>query len=77
MSWLAASLVLSIVLTIVLNVVIRLFPHTSSRAAQGLSDLAAPRPGDDRRVRVYAPWKAMLVVSLLLTLALNLAIWLL
>jgi len=75
-SWLAVSIVLSVVLTIVLNVVIRLFPHTTERAASGLADLAAPRPDDDRRVRVYAPWKAMLVASLLLTVALNALLWL-
>ena len=71
MSWLGVSIVLSVVLTLVLNAVIRLFPRTSERAATGLADLAAPRPGDDRRVRVYAPWKAMLVASLVLTLVLN------
>jgi hypothetical protein len=74
--WLAASLVLSVVLTIVLNVLIRMFPRTSERAAQGLTDFATRDVADSRRVRVFAPWKAMLAVSLLLTVALNLAIWL-
>jgi hypothetical protein len=73
--WLAVSLVLSVVLTVVLNIVIRAFPHTSERAAQSLAGYAT-RDGDgDRRARVYAPWKAMLVVSLILTIALNVWIW--
>jgi hypothetical protein len=55
--------------------VIRAFPHTSERAAQSLAGYAT-RDGDgDRRARVYAPWKAMLVVSLILTIALNVWIW--
>jgi hypothetical protein len=75
MNWLVASLVLSIVLTVALNVVIRLFPNAPDRVARRLDELDRGQrgPDDDRpRVRVYFPWKWMLVASLLLTLALNL-----
>ena len=73
MEWLVASLVLSIVLTLVLNVALRLFPGEGERAARGLEDMARPRDGEDRgRVRVYAPWKAMIVASIVLTVVVNL-----
>ena len=80
MSWLAVSLVLSVVLTVVLNVALRVFPGLGERIGRGLAALVAPRPGDPQdgapRVRVYFPWKAMLVVSIGLTILLNLGRWL-
>ena len=76
MNWLAVSIVLSIVLTVLLNVVLRLFPDASERAARRIEDFAGP---DDRatgaRTRVYVPWRAMIFVSVLATLALNLLWW--
>jgi len=70
---LAVSIVLSIVLTVALNLVVRLFPDASDRAARRLEGLASPEAGG--RTRVYVPWKAMLIVSLLATLALNVLLW--
>jgi len=74
-NWLAVSLVLSVVLTVVLNLALRLFPGASDRAARKLAQLSTPTDRDaDRRdahVRVYVPWKAMLVGSLILTIVLN------
>ena len=79
MQWLAASLVVSIVLTVVLNVALRLFPDASERAATHLADLARPNvsgePSRRSTARVFVPWKAMLLGSLLLTMVLNLALW--
>src|SRR4051794_345450 len=79
-SWLAVSVVASVVLTVLLNVAIRLFPDASERAGRRLTELAQPpMEGDDRyggRVRVWAPWKAMLIASLILTVVLNLVLWL-
>ncbi len=79
MQWLALSLVLSVALTVVLNVVVRVFPRASERAATHLANAARPRvgkgPGGRSTVRVLVPWKAMLLASLLLTIALNLALW--
>ena len=75
--WLVVSIVLSIVLTIVVNAFLWLFPG----AGKGLSDAVARRAddadrkatqgGDGSRVRVIVPWKAMLIGSLVLTIALN------
>ena len=68
-----ASLVLSVILTVVLNVFLRAFPGASDRAARRLDDVMTPKTGGRRgnRVRVFAPWKSMLVASLLLTIAIN------
>jgi hypothetical protein len=75
--WLVASIVLSIVLTVVLNVLLRVFPDAGDRAARRLEDVAGPDGdrGSGARTRVYVPWKAMIVVSLLATLVLNVVLW--
>jgi type VI protein secretion system component VasF len=78
--WLAVSLVLSVVLTVVLNVALRLLPRASERAAT--QPPAVARPGvrkeasDRSTVRVHVPWRAMLLGSLLLTVVLNVMLWL-
>ena len=78
MSWLALSLVLSIVLTVALNLWLRAFPNAADRAARRLDDLAASDAerkagagAGERGVHVDAPWKAMLIGSLILTIVLN------
>ena len=82
MGWLATSLLLSIVLTVVLNVALRAWPRSGERLDDWMRDVAAPRrddprPPGDRGVRVIVPWKAMLVGSLVLTVVLNLVLWIL
>ena len=74
MSWLALSIVLSIVLTIVLNVAIRAFPDTGRRMNERLTRMAERDEPGRSRVRVIFPWKAMLIGSLLLTIAINLVL---
>lgn len=66
--WLVLSVVLSLVLTVLLNVALRLFPGAAFRA---------PRPEVEggQRIRVFVPWKAMILVSVLLTILLNLLLW--
>jgi hypothetical protein len=83
--WLVVSIVLSIVLTVVLNLVLWLFPGAGRRVADGFGRLAdnADRTtaegggspvgeGGGSHVRVIVPWKAMLIGSIVLTVALNL-----
>lgn len=76
--FLVTSLVASIALTVVLNVVIRAFPGTSAdaRARQVFGEEPErpdelPPPDDRPRVRVYFPWKQMLLWSAGLTILLN------
>ena len=71
MNWLALSLALSIVLTVLANVVLRAFPRAGDRVGQILDQVAEERPSGG----VYVPWKAMIVVSIVLTIGLNLALW--
>ena len=70
MQWLVASLVLSVVLTVLVNFALWLLPalrKRTDRAVEGLTNSAS----GDRRTRVIVPWKAMLVASLILTVAIN------
>lgn len=75
MQWLVVSLVLSLVLTVVVNVVLRLVPDAGERAARAMDWLTDPGRSDGR-VRVFAPWKAMIVVSIVLTIVINVVLWL-
>ena len=78
--WLVVSLALSVVLTVVVNVVLRVFPGLGDRIARSLERLATREPGDapedERRVRVFVPWKVMIVASVVLTILVNLVLWL-
>ena len=70
MQWLVASLVLSVVLTVLVNLALWLLPalrERTDRAVEGLTNSAS----GDRRTRVIVPWKAMLIGSLVLTIAIN------
>ena len=88
MSWLVLSIVASVVLTVALNLAIRLFPGMADRGRRSLddwverqavdrhpSDRGTTEPGRNSSVQVYFPWKAMLIGSLILTVALNLLLW--
>lgn len=78
MDWLVMSIVVSVILTVVLNVALRAFPRLGDRAGRRLEQATRRPSGDrhDRRVRVWFPWKGMLVASLALTVVLNLLLWL-
>ncbi len=81
MQWLWVSLIASVVLTILLNVAIRLWPGGTERSARRVDDWARrqvspPASGttgavDEPRVQVIAPWKAMLLASVVATVLLN------
>lgn len=76
MEFLVASLVLSIVLTIVANVALRLAPPRRSGRRSGRPwDLPptppAGEPGRRGSIRVFFPWKTMLVASVVLTVLVN------
>ena len=76
--FLLGSLVLSIILTVLLNVLLRLFPGASRRVGEGLEQVVERQQATMEepvpRVRVYFPWRFMLLASLALTLLLNLII---
>ena len=76
--WLIFSIVASVALTALLNLVPMLFPNASRRAQERLVErmhehqrrIDDPDPGP--RVRVFFPWKAMLLGSIVLTVIVNL-----
>jgi hypothetical protein len=78
--WLAVSLVASAVLTLLLNFALRVFPsmgaHITRAVAEWTSRTTDSGTSNERRVRVFVPWKAMIVGSLLLTVLINLIRWL-
>ena len=75
--FLLTSLIASIVLTLALNLLPALFPNAAAKAERKIvkkmqethSDRLDP---NTPKVRVFFPWKAMLLISLGLTLAVNL-----
>ena len=79
MQWLIVSLVLSVVLTLVANVALRVFPELGPRIARWFAAITASdtphRTARSSRVRVFFPWKAMIVVSIILTVLLSLLRW--
>lgn len=75
--FLIQSVVASVVLTAALNFLPRLFPNATRKAEQEVhrrvEDAWADRePGDGGpRVKVFFPWKAMLIISIVLTVLVN------
>jgi hypothetical protein len=73
--WLVISVALSAVLTVLLNVGLRALPDAGHRLARGLAELTSSNTddarGNDRRVRVLVPWKAMISGSVVLTIVVN------
>jgi hypothetical protein len=77
--WLLISIGLSVALTVLLNLALRAFPDAGHRVARNLAKLTSPKVedarGNDCRVRVFMPWKAMILGSLILTIVINLMLW--
>ena len=70
------SLVGSVVLTLALNLLPALFPNAAAKAERRLMDSLEAQHADridpaTPRLRVFFPWKAMLVASLALTVLVN------
>lgn len=71
------SIIASVVLTLALNLLPVLFPNASRRAVDKIHQEIEKQSSDmdqgqRRRVRVFFPWKTMLLVSVILTMFLNL-----
>ena len=75
MHWLVVSIILSVVLTVVLNIGLRLFPDAGERIVRRVSERANFDGASRSEGRVFVPWKAMLIASVVLTVVINLVIW--
>ena len=76
-NFLLNSLILSVVATVLLNVLPLLFPNSAAKAQRKLEENAREmieqHEDDNRpRVKVFFPWKAMIVASIVLTVLVNL-----
>jgi len=74
--FLITSIIASVVLTIVINVLPVLFPKSSEKMERKVRDkisesVVRQEEGSQPRVRVFFPWKVMLIASLVLTVAVN------
>lgn len=75
-NFILSSLIVSLVLTVVLNILPMLFPKSSAKVErkihEKISETVARREVDNHsRVRVFFPWKVMLVISVGLTIVVN------
>ena len=78
MQWLIVSVVLSVVLTLAANAALRVFPELGPHVARWVTSMTeseAERSARPSRVRVVFPWKAMILVSIILTALLSLLRW--
>jgi len=75
--FLIISLVASVALTLALNLLPILFPNATAKAERKLTESMQNTHMDridptTRKVRVFFPWKAMLLISICLTVFINL-----
>ncbi len=75
--FLTISLIASILLTVALNLLPMLFPKTAAKAerkiVKAMQETHENRVDPNRpKVRVFFPWKVMLLISIVLTIAVNL-----
>jgi len=76
-SFLLTSLIASVILTLALNLLPALFPKAAEKAERKILD-SVQKTHENRvdpntpKVRVFFPWKAMLLISVVLTVAVNL-----
>ncbi len=76
-NFIITSIIASVVLTVALNVLPLLFPNTAAKAQKKHEEnakRAIEQHEDDARprVKVFFPWKAMLIGSIVLTVLVNL-----
>jgi hypothetical protein len=75
MSWLVVSILLSVVLTVLANVALRLFPDAGHRIARRASERANFDGSSRSAARLFLPWKTMIVASVVLTIVINVILW--
>lgn len=74
--FLLTSIIASIVLTLGVNLLPVLFPNAAAKAERKIAEKMLETHNDrldpnTPKVRVFFPWKAMLIISLILTIAVN------
>ncbi|MFK7767270.1 MAG: DUF2905 family protein [Mariniblastus sp.] len=80
MNFILTSIVASIVLTLLINFLPLVFPNTAAGVQRKLEQNAQRmieqhEDQDQPRIKVFIPWKSMLIISIVLTLLVNLVGW--
>lgn len=75
-NFLLTSLIASIILTLALNFLPLLFPNAAAKAESKIIETMQEThkdriDPDTPKLRVFFPWKSMIVLSILLTIAVN------
>jgi len=75
--FLITSLIASVVLTVLINVVPMFFPKSTQKVEKRIHDkleqaMRDTEEGRGPKVKVFFPWKTMLIISLVLTVVVNL-----
>lgn len=76
-NFLLYSIIGSIVLTLLVNLLPMLFPRAAQKAERKIQQtvnesLERQERGEQPRIKVFFPWKAMLIASIVLTVLVNL-----
>lgn len=76
-NFLITSLIASVVLTLALNLLPAIFPNAAAKAERKLAEKMRETHEDridpnSPKVRVFFPWKAMVIISVGLTILVNL-----
>jgi len=76
-NFILVSIIGSVVLTILINILPLIFPNGAAKIQQKIEEnakRAIQQHEDDNqpRVKVFFPWKAMLIISIVLTVLVNL-----
>lgn len=79
-SFLLLSLIGSVILTVLFNLLPLLFPKTARKAERRVhakmgEAIERAERGEGPRVKVFFPWKLMLLVSVVLTVLVNVVGW--
>lgn len=75
-NFILTSVIASLILTLALNLLPMLFPTAAAKAERKIAEKMLETHNDrinpnTPKVRVFFPWKAMLIISLILTIAVN------
>jgi hypothetical protein len=77
--WLVISVGLSVILTVLLNVALRASSGSGTRVGRSYTTFTSPSADDartiDRSVRLFIPWKGIILGSLILTVVVNVVLW--
>lgn len=75
-NFIVQSIIASVILTVLLNVIPRFFPKSTQKAERHIHEkleqaFAEAEDGQRPKFKVFFPWKTMLLISVILTVVVN------